>query len=178
VTATRATEVTAGATPVGAWLKPPGHAPMLHRTMDPMLALLAVLSIAAVAQTAAIVALRRRLERAQVESRRHLDEVIEEARSLARQVASRTPIDSHTDLLERSTVPSALPADAFSKPMPLESETPAQRRMATAPKSVVKAAIGFSNPAFDAFAKPPPPFADTQALEPDETPTHRPRTGR
>jgi hypothetical protein len=136
--------------------------------MDPTLFLLALLCVVVAAQAAAILALRRRVERAQVENRHHLDETIEEVRALARRVASRAPVDSRPDPLERTTVPSALPGEAFSKPLPLESQTPAERRLATAPKSVVKAAIEFSNPAFDAFAKPPPAFADTQALDPGE----------
>ncbi|MCU0774801.1 MAG: hypothetical protein MUC74_09905 [Ideonella sp.] len=146
--------------------------------MDPVPALLVVLSIAVAVQAAAILALRRRVERAQVENRHHLDEAIEEVRALARRVASRAPVDSRPDPLERTTVPSALPGEAFSKPLPLESQTPAERRLATAPKSVVKAAIEFSNPAFDAFARPPTAFADTQALDPGEAESELQRARR
>ena len=90
------------------------------------------------------------------ETRRTADQVADEVRSITQLMAARIATDS---------MPPAGRGGSGYSSMPLESETPAARRYATAPKSVVKAAVEFSNSAFDAFAKPPPAFADTQALD-------------
>lgn len=139
-------------------------------TMDATSLLLVALLMVAIGQLALIVGLQRRVDRLHIEMRHQVAEAVEEVRGLARLLPTRGTWDSHSAANLRTTVPSALAAGAMPQPLPLESETPAERRFATAPKSVVKAAIEFSNSAFDAFAKPPPAFADTQALDPDEVP--------
>jgi hypothetical protein len=139
--------------------------------MDPTHLLLALLLVVAIAQVALIIALKQRVDRLHIEVRHQVAETVEEVRGLARLLPTRGAWDSHAPGNLRTTVPAALAAvPAQPQPMPLESETPPERRFATAPKSVVKAAIEFSNSAFDAFAKPPPAFADTQAIDPDEVP--------
>jgi hypothetical protein len=91
--------------------------------------------------------------------------VVDEVRSITQLMAARIATESMPPVGRAATGP---------RELPLESQTPASRRFATAPKSVVKAAVEFSNSAFDAFSKPPPAFADTQALEPGELPAPAP----
>lgn len=101
------------------------------------------------------------IRRLRADTQRVAEQVVDEVRSITQLMAVRLATESMPPIGRPASVPQELP---------LESQTPASRRFATAPKSVVKAAVEFSNSAFDAFAKPPPAFADTQALEPGELP--------